>query len=85
MWQDPTWVALQFSIEDPAFYAYGYYRHNPAITGQTGTFHDGFTASAQGNLDCDNEFSQFALFGYVTSTTDGPAGTAALSKYNELE
>ena len=85
MWQEPTWSALQFSVEDPAFYAYGYIRHNPAVTGQQGTFADGFTASALGNLDCDDDYSQFALFGYVTTATDGPAGTAAVSRYNQLE
>ncbi len=80
-----TWEALQFSVEDPAFYAYGYKRGDPAVTGQSGTFADGFTASALGDLDCDGTTSQFAMFGWVTSTTDGPAGTAAISKYNELE
>lgn len=80
-----AWTALQFSVEDPAFYAYSYSRGNPAVTGQTGTFMDGFTASALGDLDCDDTRSQFAMFGWVTSDTDGPAGTSAISKYNELE
>ncbi len=80
-----TWEALQFSVEDPAYYIYGYLRGNPSVTGQTGTFVDGFTASAGGDLDCDATKSQFALFGWVTSDTDGPAGTSAISKYNELE
>ena len=80
-----SWEALQFSVEDPAFYAYGYRRGNPAVTGQTGTFVDGFTASAMGDLDCDGTKSQFAMFGWVTTDTDGPAGTSAISKYNELE
>ena len=80
-----SWEALQFSVEEPAFYAYGYLRGNPNVTGQTGTFVDGFTASALGDLDCDGTKSQFAMFGWVTSDTDGPAGTSAISKYNELE
>ena len=80
-----TWEALQFSVEDPAFYAYGYFRGDPNVTGQTGTFMDGFTASAVGDLDCDGTRSQFAMFGWVTTDTDGPAGTSAISKYNELE
>ena len=80
-----TWEALQFSVEDPTFYAYGYLRGNPNVVGQSGTFVDGFTASAIGDLDCDQTKSQFAMFGWVTSDTDGPAGTSAISKYNELE
>ena len=80
-----SWEALQFSVQDPAFYGYGYRRMNPNVDGQSGTFIDGFTASAIGDLDCDGWPSQFAMFGWVTSTTDGPAGTATISKYNELE
>ncbi len=80
-----TWEALQFGIEVPVFYAYGYNRGNPTVAGQTGTFVDGFTASAVGDLDCDGSRSQFAMFGWVTTDTDGPAGTSAISKYNELE
>lgn len=83
--QGKTWEALQFSVEDPAFYGYGYLRTTSVVAGVSGTIVDGFTASAQGDLDCDQTFSQFAMFGWVSTNSDGPAGTAAISKYNELE
>ena len=84
-WETTAWKALQFSVEDPAFYAYGYWRGDPVVTGQTGFVMDGFTASALGDLDCDSTRSQFAMFGWVTPDTDGPAGTSSISKWNELE
>ena len=80
-----TWGALQFSVEDPSFYAYGYSRGDPAVSGQPAVVTDGFTAAAMGDLDCDGTRSEFALFGWVGPDTDGPAGTSAISKYNELE
>ena len=85
MWTTGTWNALQFGVEDPGFYAYGYFRGDPVVAGALGTVTDGFTASALGDLDCDGLNSQFALFGWVSDQTDGPAGTSAISKYNELE
>ena len=80
-----VWPALQFSVEDPSFYAYGYNRISSPIAGRTGTVQDQFTASALGDLDCDGTNSKFAMFGWVTDETDGPAGTSTLSKWNELE
>ena len=80
-----VWSALQFSVEDPAFYGYGYRRGNPSVSGQPSVVTDGFTAGALGDLDCDSTRSEFALFGWVGTDTDGPAGTSAISKYNELE
>ena len=80
-----SWAVMQFSVDDPSFYAYGYLRGDPQVAGQSATLTDGFSASAQGNLDCDATMSQFALFGWVGGDTDGPVGSAAMSKYNELE
>ena len=85
IWESPEWQALQFSVEDPAFYAYGYRRGDPVVTDVAGTVSDGFTASAVGDLNCDGVISQFALYGWVSDETDGPAGTSAVSKSNELE
>ena len=84
VWETPAWIALQFSVEDPSFYAYGYVKGDPAVDGD-GTPTDGFTASALGDLNCDGAVSQFTLYGWVSPDTDGPAGTSAVSKLNELE
>ena len=76
--------ALQFSVEDPAYYAYSYARlSNPGVTGQPAGLTDGFMASAMGDLDCDGTRSEFAMFGWATP--DGVGGTSTISKWNELE
>ena len=79
------WPALQFSVEDPSYYAYGYTRGFSFVTGLGGTWTDGFRASALGDLDCDGTKSKFVMFGWVTDESDGPAGTSTVSKWNELE
>ncbi len=83
-WAAAVWVALQFSVDDPSYYAY---RYDPSA--QSGGATDGtnqFTAFAQGNLDCDTEYSTFSMFGVINSQyADGPAGTALLRRQNELE
>jgi len=77
LWDDAGWVALQFSVDDPHYYAYTYV---------SGTPQTGFTALANGDLDGDGQFSTFTMQGTVDSTmADGPSGTAALSRVDELE
>ena len=51
-----TWKALDFSMKDPHYYAYAFLGG-----GTTGSY----TATAQGNLDCDGAFSTYSLFGQV--------------------
>ena len=63
------WPALQFSVEDPTYYAYGYSRSvggGSPIIGLTGVHLESFTAGAMGDLDCDGTKSKFAMFGWVT-------------------
>jgi len=76
-----AWEALKFSMDDPHYYAYQYDVAN--VAGGTGS---DFTAIAVGNLDCDGDPSRFSMYGVVNSTySDGPAGSAALSRTDELE
>jgi type IV pilus assembly protein PilA len=84
LWDTDTWRALKFSMDDPHYYAYDY-EVNVGGAGMTDGSHN-FTAYAQGDLDCDGEFSEFSMYGVVDATfADGPAGSAALSRQNDLE
>jgi type IV pilus assembly protein PilA len=76
-----AWKALKFSMDDPHYYAYQYVVNNVA-----GGQNSEFTAIAIGDLDCDDTQSRFSMFGVVNSTyADGPAGSAAISRTEELE
>lgn len=55
-WQDPTWKALSFSIDEPSIYRYSY-----ESDGKT------FTALAVGDADCDANMATFTM----TGTVDG--------------
>lgn len=69
-----TWLALDFAMKDPHYYAYAY-------TGGAAT--GAYTATAFGNLDCDAVFSTFTLFGQVV---DGEVQSAGdVIKVNALE
>jgi type IV pilus assembly protein PilA len=75
------WKALKFSMDDPHYYAYQY-----NVTNVAGGQGSEFTAIAQGDLDCDTQPSRFTMFGVVNSAyADGPAGSAAVSRFDELE
>src|SRR5215470_17101434 len=54
------WSALKFSIDDPHYYWYTY-------TGSGTGLSSAFTAAANGNLDCDTEYSTFELVGSIQS------------------
>jgi type IV pilus assembly protein PilA len=79
-----AWEVMHFSVDDPAYYAYAYTASTPVAGDVAGA--NNFTAIARGNLDCDSQFSTFTMDGLVDATyADGPAGTAALQRVNELE
>jgi type IV pilus assembly protein PilA len=86
-WESEVWTALQFSLDDPHYYWYTYIWNGNVMSGAPKI--DGsnnFTALANGNLDCDAVYSTFTMYGEVNSTyADGPAGSAALHRENELE
>jgi prepilin-type N-terminal cleavage/methylation domain-containing protein len=76
-----AWTALQFSMADPHYYAYDY-----EVTNVSGGQGSRFTAIAIGDLDCDTTQSTFSMFGIVDSVyADGPAGSATISRVDELE
>jgi type IV pilus assembly protein PilA len=80
-----VWVALHFSVDDPAYYQYEYEPTDP-VGGDTQPPTAEFTARALGDLDCDNTLSTFEMLGLVDQTyADGPAGSASLRRVNELE
>ena len=84
LWGNATWTALQFSVDDPHYYAYQYTSSAQAGGATNGT--NNFTAFAFGDLDCDGANSTFSMFGVINSIyADGPAGQAALSRVQELE
>ncbi len=84
LWTAEPWPALKFSMDDPHYYGYRYVVANQvAAAGGQGSE---FTAIAEGDLDCDTTLSRFTMFGIVDSVyADGPAGSAAVSRANELE
>lgn len=82
LWQGEPWNSLKFSVDDPAYFAYGYAVNNSGANGGDGS---SFTAKAQGDLDCDGDLSTFTMAGVVDKTVaDGPS-VAGLKKVNDLE
>jgi type IV pilus assembly protein PilA len=83
-WANEPWKSLKFSMDDPYYYAYAYTVAVGAAGAVDGSHH--FTAFAYGDLDCDGSFSTFSMFGVVNSSyADGPAGSAAISRVDDLE
>jgi hypothetical protein len=71
-------------MDDPHYYAYAYDVSVGTAGAVDGTHN--FTAIAQGDLDCDTAMSRFSMYGEVNSAfADGPAGSAAVSRTDELE
>jgi type IV pilus assembly protein PilA len=75
-WETSTWIALQFAVTNPHYYAYQF--------SSEGTFRTArFTAAAFGDLDGDREYSTFLRIGTVR---DGAiAGGEGYYFANELE
>ena len=67
-----TWHKLQFSIDDPHYFWYSFDSVGVGVTAA-------FTARANGNLDCDAEFSTFERIGFV-DLQGGVTGGAGLYK-----
>jgi type IV pilus assembly protein PilA len=73
----PSWAALNFSVDDPFYYWYQYV----AGGSETGA---NFQAYAYGNLDCDATFSTFQRSGTVLTDRSVSGGSGLFSK-NDIE
>ncbi len=74
---DPVWVALKFALADPHNYMPGY------LSTGTGTAAK-FTATALGDLNCNQTTAEFRRDGYITTNGD-VAGQTQPIVINELE
>ncbi len=75
-WNDPAWVCLKFSINEPQFYKYSYTSSGEGVTAA-------YTALAEGDLDGNGNTSTFSLVGKGSPT--GDAQRISLSILNEDE
>ena len=75
---DPTWVALNFSIPDP-------YNYRPSFTAAGTGSGATFTAVATGDLDCDGTVATFVRTGGINATSGDVTGGSAPTVTNELE
>jgi type IV pilus assembly protein PilA len=76
-WNDPTWSALNFSVDDPFYYSYQY---NSAGTETSANFQ----AWAFGDLDCDGIYSTYQRSGSVLSDRSVSGGAGLYTK-NDIE
>ena len=75
--QTATWTALNFSVDDPFYFAYTY-TSGGADSSST------FQARAEGDLDCDATYSLFSRTGSVTAENNVTGG-AGLYSQNDIE
>lgn len=73
---DATWVALQFGLADPHYFAYQYDSSGVNTSAS-------FTASGFCNMDNDSEYGTFVRFGAVVDME--VRGSTGLYEANELE
>lgn len=77
-WDIPTWTALSFSISDNHHYMYTYELTPDEFSG--------FTARANGDLDCDGTLSTFEMFGIIDPARgDGVTGSGEVRRVQDLE
>ncbi len=60
IWDTPTWIALDFGINDPHYFVYQFASTNADVRGGAGSV---FTARAMANLDGDDVCSTFERAG----------------------
>jgi hypothetical protein len=72
-----AWTALNFAIDDPFYF---HYMYTSSGTEREATF----TASAFGDLDCDDEWSTYERTGSVDSAWH-PVGGGGLYVNNDIE
>lgn len=77
-WNDPTWQALQYSMEDPHYFRYEFISAGVSVDAA-------FTARAFGDLDCDGVLSTFTAQGEVQFLGNDMTGSGTLSRISPLE
>lgn len=78
LWDQLTWKALNFSLDDPHYYRYEF---ESSGTGSTAEF----TARAHGDLDCDNQLSTFERYGWVELSGNDMSVQSGTYKENRFE
>ena len=76
-WQTPTWQALNFSVDDPHYYWYSTTR----AVGTGTAVGDRYDLTANGNLNCDANYSTFqrAATVYAQFSIRGGSGLYVVS------
>jgi type IV pilus assembly protein PilA len=72
-WQTPTWASLNFSVDDPFYYAYKYDSSGVNATSV-------FSAWAFGDLDCDTVYSTFMRGGHIDAKNNVTGGAGLFTK-----
>jgi prepilin-type N-terminal cleavage/methylation domain-containing protein len=83
LWRTPapdglTWEALYFAVPDPHYYQYSFESKGVSLDAE-------FQAIANGDLDCDGEFSTFIMWGEIIVDGGDPRLSAGIIRINELE
>lgn len=77
-WAQGHWQALNFAVDDPHYYWYQYEAAPPAPV-------TGFTARAQGNLNCNGIYSTFERVGGTPGGDGVVVGGAGVFSANPVE
>jgi type IV pilus assembly protein PilA len=77
LWQVEPWIALNFSVDDPAYYSYEYDLNDPAL--------GPMVARAHGDLDCDGTQSQFELGLTIDPADRSVRSSTSIRRVNESE
>lgn len=78
VWKNPTWVGLNFSVDDPHYYRYEFQSSGTDAKAK-------FVALAYGDLDCNGVFSTFERIGSVDSKGDVQTVGGGLYVINDIE
>jgi type IV pilus assembly protein PilA len=74
---NPSWQALNFSVEDPHYYTYQFDIADVLV--------GPFTARAQGDLDCDGTLALFEVVGGVDVATNTLTNSGSIRNTNPAE
>ena len=80
-WANPTWNALQFSVDSPHYYRYAYDSTGSGAPGPGSNFH----AQAFGDLNCDGIYSTYELYGLWDGADHDVHGSAGFFMDKPLE